>query len=182
MTKYCGVLSKWEFSAKWELPLLPPSFLELWRNERARKAALILMKNSQFDRTLRYKFDHANWKKVGHTLTLSLLISAMSFCMGFDLSFSALERLNPLASSCSRSSSSNFRRTLLYWRWRCFILAFLGESGSKKYRVKNKLSTSATRWYFTETTNKKWMIIWICVLQRTIANNYKLECPKMGMQ
>ena len=127
-----------------------------------------------------YQFEHAK-KRLG-TLTLSLLISAMSFCMGFDLSFSALERLNPLASSCSRSSSSNFRRTLLYWRWRCFILAFLGESGSKKYRVKNKLSTSATRWYFTETTNKKWMIIWICVLQRTIANNYKLECPKMGMQ
>ena len=42
------------FSSKWELPFLPPSSLELWRKERARKAALILMKNSQFDRTLRY--------------------------------------------------------------------------------------------------------------------------------
>ena len=42
------------FSSKWELPLLPPSSLELWRKERAGKAALILMKNSQFDRTLRY--------------------------------------------------------------------------------------------------------------------------------
>ena len=42
------------FSSKWELPFLHPSSLELWRKERARKAALILMKNSQFDRTLRY--------------------------------------------------------------------------------------------------------------------------------
>ena len=41
------------FSSKWELPFLPPSSLELWRKERARKAALILMKNSHFDRTLR---------------------------------------------------------------------------------------------------------------------------------
>ena len=40
------------FSSKWELPFLPPSSLELWRKERARKAALILMKNSHFDRTL----------------------------------------------------------------------------------------------------------------------------------
>ena len=42
------------FSSKWELPFLPPSSLELWRKERARKAALILMKISHFDRTLRY--------------------------------------------------------------------------------------------------------------------------------
>ena len=43
------------FSSKWELPFLPPSSLELWRKERARKAALILMKISHFDRTLQYK-------------------------------------------------------------------------------------------------------------------------------
>ena len=42
------------FSSKWELSVLPPSSLELWRKERARKAALSLMKNSQFDRTVRY--------------------------------------------------------------------------------------------------------------------------------
>ena len=42
------------FSSKWELPFLPPSSLEWWRKERARKAALILMKISHFDRTLRY--------------------------------------------------------------------------------------------------------------------------------
>ena len=41
------------FSSKWKLPFLPPSSLELWRKESARKAALILMKNSQFDRPLR---------------------------------------------------------------------------------------------------------------------------------
>ena len=44
------------FSSKWELPFLPPSSLEVWRKERARKAALILMKISHFDRTLRYRF------------------------------------------------------------------------------------------------------------------------------
>ena len=44
------------FSSKWELSFWPPSSLELWRNERARRAALILMKNSQFDRTLWYFF------------------------------------------------------------------------------------------------------------------------------
>ena len=48
------------FSSKWELPFLPPSSLELWRKERARKAALILMKNSQFDRTLRYVTSHCS--------------------------------------------------------------------------------------------------------------------------
>ena len=42
------------FSSKWELLSLPPSSLELWRKERAKKAALILLKNSHFDRTLRY--------------------------------------------------------------------------------------------------------------------------------
>ena len=44
------------FSSKWELPFLPPSSLKLWRKERAKQAALILMKNSHFDRTLRYRF------------------------------------------------------------------------------------------------------------------------------
>ena len=42
------------FSSKWELPFLPPSSLELWRELRARKAALTLMKSFHFDWTLRY--------------------------------------------------------------------------------------------------------------------------------
>ena len=34
------------FSSKWEQPLLLPSSLELWRKERAEKAALILIKKT----------------------------------------------------------------------------------------------------------------------------------------
>ena len=48
-------------SSKWELSFLLPSSLELWRKERASKAALILMKNSQFDRTLRYSMTKFIW-------------------------------------------------------------------------------------------------------------------------
>ena len=39
---------------QWGQGLIFDSSLELWRKERARKAALILMKNSHFVRTLRY--------------------------------------------------------------------------------------------------------------------------------
>ena len=42
------------FSSKWELPCLPPSFLELWRKERARRQLSFWWKNSHFNRTLRY--------------------------------------------------------------------------------------------------------------------------------
>ena len=49
------------FSSKWEQPFLLPSSLVLWRKERARKAALILMKNSHFDRTLRYLRNKRKW-------------------------------------------------------------------------------------------------------------------------
>ena len=54
--RFCTVVSyqSERFSSKWELPFLPPSSLELWREERARKAALILMKRSRFDQTLQY--------------------------------------------------------------------------------------------------------------------------------
>ena len=53
VVQWCPIKVR-DFLSKWELPFLPPSSLELWRKERARKAALILMKISHFDRTLRY--------------------------------------------------------------------------------------------------------------------------------
>ena len=43
------------FSSKWELPFLPPSSLKLWRKEKARKVAPVLMKIS-----------HEQWVWRGH--------------------------------------------------------------------------------------------------------------------
>ena len=59
-TCYCSVLLKWEFFLlKWELPTCshPHSSTSLfWRKGGAKQAALILMKNSHFNRTLLYVF------------------------------------------------------------------------------------------------------------------------------
>ena len=64
--------SEIQFSLKWELPLLPPSSLELWRKERARRAALILMKRSQFDKTLLNK----------HLIQPNLKLTTFDSCIG----------------------------------------------------------------------------------------------------
>ena len=54
LTLYCSVLSKWEFFIKMRAAfLLSPSSITRGRMG-ASKAALILMKNSHFDRTLQY--------------------------------------------------------------------------------------------------------------------------------
>ena len=42
---------------------MSPSSLELGRKERAKQAALILMKNSHFDRTLRYSVALSYFRK-----------------------------------------------------------------------------------------------------------------------
>ena len=49
---YCSVLSKWEFFIKMRAALLLPRVME---EGESKKAALIFMKNSHFDRTLRYE-------------------------------------------------------------------------------------------------------------------------------
>ena len=50
----CQIVS---VSSKWELPLLPPSSLKLWRKNRAKKAVLILMKHSHLDRTRQERWE-----------------------------------------------------------------------------------------------------------------------------
>ena len=61
---YCSVLLKWEFFIKWERPTCshPHSSTPLfWRKEGAKQAALILMKNSHFNRTPLYLYHSHRW-------------------------------------------------------------------------------------------------------------------------
>ena len=80
----CCVLWKWQIFIKMRAAFLAASSLELWRKERARKAALILMKNSHFDRTLRYNF-----------LICVRLIWEKQFWMEFMFAFLHLELTKP---------------------------------------------------------------------------------------
>ena len=52
---YFGVLSKWEFFIKKRAAFLTSILPRVMKEGESKKAALILMKNSQFDWTLRYK-------------------------------------------------------------------------------------------------------------------------------
>ena len=51
---YCGVLSKWERVIKMRAAFLSPILPWVMKEGESKKAALILMKNYHFDRTLRY--------------------------------------------------------------------------------------------------------------------------------
>ena len=59
---YCSFLSKWEFFIKMRAALLAPILPRVMEEGESKKAALILMKNSHFDRTLR---SCASWQKFG---------------------------------------------------------------------------------------------------------------------
>ena len=67
---YCSVLSKWEFSSKWELPCLPPSSLELWRREKASRQlsfwwkTFILIRNYGNTFLLKYRRVHVYFMEV----------------------------------------------------------------------------------------------------------------------
>ena len=54
VVNYRSVLSKWEFFIKMSAACLLSSSFITWGRMRARKAALILMKNNHFDRTPQY--------------------------------------------------------------------------------------------------------------------------------
>ena len=56
VVRYCSVLSKWEFFIKMRAALLAPILPRVMEEGESKKAALILMKNSHFDRTLWYTF------------------------------------------------------------------------------------------------------------------------------
>ena len=80
------------FSSKWELPFLPPSSHELWRKERTWKTTLILMKCSQFDRTLRSLVGSYNIFLTSHILFIRSECSEWPFhCFPFQLGCQTFE-------------------------------------------------------------------------------------------
>ena len=102
---YCSVLSKWEFFIKIRAALRAPILPRVMKEGESKKAALILMKNSHFDRTLRY-----GWWVLFYSPEIYLIFSLKTMISLFNWVGNEKPGWSQAVESCRRAS----RKTLFF--------------------------------------------------------------------